>query len=101
MARVHEGRRNLFEAKNSDVLRAWYAKNSGIVSEGGKALGFRRHPPDSSAKANFTSWCIFRFRSVFLAPDLMVSHVVNDLRAVPGALREEGVSVGLESSGRS
>ena len=32
-----------------------------------------------------------RFRSVFLAPDLMVNHVVNDLRAVLGVLREEGV----------
>jgi hypothetical protein len=40
-----------------------------------------------------------RFQSVFGAPDLMVNHVVNDLRVVLGALREEGVSVGLESGG--
>lgn len=33
-----------------------------------------------------------RFQSVFCTrPE--VNHVVNDLRAVPGALREEGVSV--------
>ena len=40
-----------------------------------------------------------RFQSVFLAPDLMVNDVVNDLRAVLGALRGEGLSLGLESGG--
>lgn len=96
MARVRGIGGVFFKSPNPEALREWYAKHLGIVSQGEPGAMFPWNQPDSPCAENLTVWCIVRASTAYFQPSrspLMVSYVVDDLRAMLDALRKEGVWV--------
>jgi predicted enzyme related to lactoylglutathione lyase len=85
-----------FKSENAPMLRDWYAKHLGIVSEGESGTMFPWNQEDSPADSNCTVWCIFPASTKYFGESkspLMVNYVVDDLTGTLQALREEGVWV--------
>jgi predicted enzyme related to lactoylglutathione lyase len=96
MARVRGIGGVFFKSANPEVLRDWYAKHLGVVSEGESGTMFRWSQPESPANEDVTAWCIFPASSKYFGDNqipFMLNYVVDDLHATLKALRQEGVWV--------
>jgi len=91
-----------FKCQDRETVRNWYGKHLGIPTEEWGAVFPWRRQDDPSAET-YTAWSPFKGDTKYFEPsqhDFMVNYQVEDLQALLGALREEGVEVvgGIEES---
>ncbi|MFN7995800.1 MAG: VOC family protein [Bryobacteraceae bacterium] len=84
-----------FKSANRDQMREWYSKHLGLADKGGgMMLPWREH--DDPQKEHVTVWSVFPDSTNYLDPShatFMVNYIVDDLDALLGRLKEEGVKI--------
>ena len=83
-----------FKSANRDQMREWYAKHLGLADKGGGAmLPWREH--DDPQKEHVTVWTIFPNSTDYFSPGqpFMVNYIVDDMDALLGRLKQEGVKI--------
>jgi len=84
-----------FKSENRDQMRDWYAKHLGLADKGGgMMLPWREH--DDPQKEHVTVWSIFPASTHYFDPGhapFMINYIVDDLDALLGRLKEEGVKI--------
>ena len=83
-----------FKSANRDQMREWYAKHLGLADKGsGAMLPWREH--DDPQKEQMTVWSIFAASTDYFAPGqpFMVNYLVDDMDALLGRLKQEGVKI--------
>jgi catechol 2,3-dioxygenase-like lactoylglutathione lyase family enzyme len=83
-----------FKSANRDQTRDWYAKHLGIADKGhGAMLPWREH--DDAQKEHVTVWTVFSNSTDYFAPGqtFMINYIVDDMDALLGRLKQEGVKI--------
>ena len=84
-----------FKSANRDQTREWYSKHLGLTDKGqGATLPWREH--DDPQKEHVTSWTVFSASSKYFDPSpapFMINYIVDDMEALLGRLKEEGVKI--------
>jgi catechol 2,3-dioxygenase-like lactoylglutathione lyase family enzyme len=83
-----------FKSANRDQTREWYAKHLGIADKGhGAMLPWREN--DDPQKEHVTVWTVFSNSTDYFAPGqtFMINYIVDDMDALLGRLKEEGVKI--------
>jgi catechol 2,3-dioxygenase-like lactoylglutathione lyase family enzyme len=84
-----------FKSANRDQMREWYAKHLGLADKGeGAMLPWREH--DDPQKEHVTVWTIFPASAKYLDPSpapFMINYIVDDMDALLGRLKQEGVKI--------
>jgi predicted enzyme related to lactoylglutathione lyase len=84
-----------FKCKDPGKMREWYKTHLGLNTNQYGAVFEWRQAMDSTQKG-FTQWSPFKESSKYFEPsakDFMINYRVNDLTALVGELRKEGVTV--------
>jgi catechol 2,3-dioxygenase-like lactoylglutathione lyase family enzyme len=83
-----------FKSANRNQMREWYAKHLGLADKGGGVmLPWREH--DDPQKEHVTVWTIFPGSTDYIPATqaFMVNYIVDDMDALLGRLKEEGVKI--------
>ncbi len=84
-----------FKSENRDQMRDWYSKHLGLADKGGGLmLPWREH--DDPQKEHVTVWSIFPASTHYFDPghaSFMINYIVDDMDALLGRLKEEGVRI--------
>jgi len=83
-----------FKSANRDQTREWYAKHLGLADTGhGAMLPWREH--DDPQKEQVTVWTIFSASTDYIpaTQPLMINYIVDDMDALLGRLKQEGVKI--------
>lgn len=82
-----------FKAEDPEALRAWYREHLGIDS-GRQGADFTWRHPDDPDRVGRTVWTIFPEDTEYFGPgdqELMINYRVDDLDALLGRIRDQGV----------
>jgi catechol 2,3-dioxygenase-like lactoylglutathione lyase family enzyme len=83
-----------FKSANREQMREWYSTHLGLVDKGGGVmLPWREH--DDPQKEHVTVWTIFPASTKYFEPNqqFMVNYIVDDMDALLGRLKQEGVKI--------
>ncbi len=83
-----------FKSANRDQTRERYSKHLGLSDKGGGAmLPWREH--DDAQKEHVTVWSVFSASTDYIpaTQSFMVNYIVDDLDALLGRLKQEGVKI--------
>ncbi len=83
-----------FKSANRGQMRDWYSTHLGLADKGGGVmLPWREH--DDPQKEHVTVWTIFPASTDYFpaTQSFMVNYIVDDLDALLGRLKEEGVKI--------
>ena len=84
-----------FKCKDPGKMREWYKTHLGLnTNEYGSVFEWRQAA--DSTKKGFTQWSPFKESTNYFEPstkDFMINYRVNDLTALVGELRKEGVTI--------
>src|SRR3954471_17242408 len=84
-----------FKCKDPGKMREWYKTHLGLNTNQYGAVFEWRHAMDSTQKG-FTQWSPFKESTKYFEPstkDFMINYRVDDLAALVGQLRKEGVTI--------
>ena len=84
-----------FKSANPQALKEWYSKHLHIESGEHGAL-FKWRQDEDPDKAGYTAWSIFPDDTTYFNPakrDYMFNYIVEDLKGLLKALKEEGVEI--------
>jgi len=83
-----------FKSANQDQTREWYSKNLGLADKGqGAMLPWRER--DNPQKEHVTVWTVFPATTRYIpaTQPFMVNYIVDDMDALLGRLKQEGVKM--------
>ncbi|HVT94324.1 MAG TPA: VOC family protein [Bryobacteraceae bacterium] len=84
-----------FKSANRDQMRDWYSTHLGLADKGGGVmLPWRER--DDPQKEHVTVWTVFPASSNYFDPShapFMINYIVDDLDALLGRLKREGVKI--------
>ena len=91
-----------FKSANRDQMREWYSKHLGLGGKGQDvALPWREH--DDPQKEHVTVWTVFSNSTDYIpaTQPFMVNYIVDDLDALLGRLKQEGVKIDAKQMNES
>lgn len=83
-----------FKSANRDQTREWYSKHLGLADKGqGAMLPWREH--DDPQKEHVTVWTVFSSSTDYIpsTQPFMFNYIVDDMDALLGRLKQEGVKI--------